>query len=117
MNILLVAVGGAIGSLLRYGCSRLWNSPAFPYGTLAVNIIGSFLIGLLFAVLSKQADEQKRLLLITGFCGGFTTFSAFSLEGLQLLQQTKFAVFFLYTFATVSLGLTATYFGFKLFHS
>ena len=114
MNFLLIAIGGAAGSVLRYGCSRLLNGPSFPYGTLAVNIAGSFLIGLLWAALSKQADEPRRLLLITGFCGGFTTFSAFSLEGLQMLEQAKFAVFFLYTFATISLGLTATYIGFKL---
>lgn len=117
MNFLLIAVGGAAGSLLRYGCSRLWNSSTFPYGTLAVNVIGSFLIGMLWAVFARQADEQKRLLLITGFCGGFTTFSAFSLEGLQLLQQAKILVFFLYTFATLGLGLAATYFGFKFFTS
>jgi fluoride exporter len=71
----------------------------------------------LWAAFTKETDEPKRLLLIAGFCGGFTTFSAFSLEGLQLLQQTKFAIFFLYTFATVSLGLAATYIGFKLFHA
>lgn len=117
MNILLVALGGAAGSVLRWACSRWLNAPLYPYGTFAVNIIGSFLIGMLFALFSKEADEQKRLLLITGFCGGFTTFSAFSLEGLQLLERAKFTVFFLYTFATISLGLAATYFGFKLFHS
>ena len=115
MNFVLIAFGGAAGSVLRYACSRWWNGPGFPYGTLAVNIIGSFLIGLMFALFSKQADEQKRLLLITGFCGGFTTFSAFSLEGLQMLQQARFSSFFLYTFATISLGLAATYIGFKLF--
>ena len=117
MNFLLIALGGAAGSLLRYGCSRWWNASAFPYGTLAVNVIGSFLIGVLWVLFAKQADEQKRLLLITGFCGGFTTFSAFSLEGLQLLQQARILAFFLYTFATLALGLVATYFGFKLFAS
>lgn len=117
MNYLLIALGGAAGSLLRYGCSRWLNNPSFPYGTLVVNIVGSFLIGLFWAILSKQADDTKRLLLITGFCGGFTTFSAFSLEGLQLLEQSKFAVFFLYTFATIFLGLAATYTGFKLIHT
>jgi CrcB protein len=114
---LLIAVGGAVGSLLRYGCSRLWNSATFPFGTLTVNIIGSFLIGILWAIFSKEADESKRLFLITGLCGGFTTFSAFSLEGLQMLQQSKFAPFFLYTFATILLGLAATYTGFKLFQT
>ena len=117
MNYLLIAAGGAAGSVLRYGFSRLWNGPSFPYGTLAVNVIGSFLIGLLWAIFSKQADEQRRLLLITGFCGGFTTFSAFSLESLQLLQQSKVFVFFLYTFVTLGLGLLATYIGFKFFAS
>jgi CrcB protein len=117
MNFLLIAVGGAAGSLLRYGCSRLWNGPAFPFGTLAVNVIGCFLIGILWAFFSKETDESKRLLLITGFCGGFTTFSAFSLEGLQMLQQSKFAPFFLYTFATILLGLVATYTGFKIFQT
>lgn len=114
MNFLLIAVGGAAGSLLRYACSRWLNGPAFPYGTLAVNVLGSFFIGWLWAVFASEADESKRLLLITGFCGGFTTFSAFSLEGLQLLQQSKFTTFFLYTFATIILGLIATYTGFKL---
>lgn len=117
MNYLLIAIGGAVGSLLRYGCSRLWNGPAFPIGTFTVNIIGSFLIGVLWAILGQQSDEQKRALLITGFCGGFTTFSAFSLEGLQMLQQSKPSLFFLYTFATIGLGLAATYTGFKLFSS
>lgn len=117
MNFVLIALGGAAGSLLRYGCSRLLNGPGIPYGTLAVNILGSFLIGLLWAAFSKDADAQKRLLLITGFCGGFTTFSAFSLEGMQMLQQARYYTFFLYTFATISLGLAATYIGFKLFTS
>jgi CrcB protein len=117
MNFLLIAIGGAVGSLLRYGCSRLWNSPLFPYGTIAVNLIGSFLIGALLAYFSSEADEGKRFLLVTGFCGGFTTFSAFSLEALQLLQQSKFATFFIYTFATIFLGLIATYAGFKLIQS
>ncbi|NTS41167.1 fluoride efflux transporter CrcB [Flavisolibacter sp. BT320] len=117
MNFFWIALGGAAGSLLRYGCSRWLNGPAFPYGTLAVNITGSFLIGLLWAVFSRQSDETARLLLITGFCGGFTTFSAFSLEGLQMLQQGRFAPFFIYTFATIIFGLLATYTGFKLMHT
>lgn len=117
MNFLLIGAGGAMGSLLRYAFSRWWNGSSFPYGTFAVNIIGSFLIGALLAYFSQQADEGKRLLLITGFCGGFTTFSAFSLEGVQMLQQARFVPFFLYTFATIIFGLSATYIGFKLFHS
>lgn len=117
MSFIWIALGGAAGSLLRYGCSRWLNGPVFPFGTLAVNITGSFLIGLLWAVFSKQNDEAARLFLITGFCGGFTTFSAFSLEGLQMLQQGRFAPFFLYTFATIFFGLMATYTGYKLMHT
>ncbi|HEV7329561.1 MAG TPA: fluoride efflux transporter CrcB [Flavisolibacter sp.] len=117
MNGLWIALGGAAGSLLRYGCSRWLNGSTFPLGTFAVNITGSFLIGLLLAWFTKQSDEPARLFLITGFCGGFTTFSAFSLEGLQMLQQGKFAPFFLYTFATIIFGLLATYTGFKLMHT
>jgi CrcB protein len=114
MNLLLIAIGGAAGSLLRYGCSRWLNAPGFPFGTLTVNLVGSFLIGVLVANFSAEADAEKRFLLITGFCGGFTTFSAFSMESLQLLQQSKFTTFFLYTFATIVFGLLATYAGFKL---
>lgn len=114
MNFLLIAVGGAAGSLQRYGCSRWLNAIAFLYGTFTANIIGSFPISLLGALFTKEAGESNRLLHISGFCGGFTTFSAFSLEGLQLLQQSKFSTFFLYTFATIILGITATYAGFKL---
>jgi CrcB protein len=117
MNFLLVAVGGALGSVLRYGCSKWLNGPAFPYGTFAVNIAGGFLIGVLWALFANEAGEEKRLLFITGFCGGFTTFSAFSIEGLQLLQQSKFTTFFLYTFATIIFGIAATYTGFKLIQS
>lgn len=117
MNLVWIALGGAAGSLLRFGFGRWLNSPAFPYGTLAVNIIGSFLIGLLWAFFSKQSAEPARLFLITGFCGGFTTFSAFSLEGLQMLQQGRVAPFFLYTFATIFFGLMATYTGYKLMHT
>lgn len=115
MSYLLIALGGAIGSLLRYGCSRLFNNSSFAFGTIAVNIVGSLLIGAFLAYYSQEADAGKRLLLVTGFCGGFTTFSAFSLEALQLLQQSRFLTFFLYTFATIILGITATFLGFKFF--
>lgn len=117
MNFILIAFGGAAGSLLRYCFSLLFNKQAFPYGTLAVNLMGSLLIGILWSYFLRQDQEGKRLLLITGFCGGFTTLSAFSLEALFMLQQSKFLLFFLYTFATLFLGLTATYIGFKLFHT
>lgn len=113
MQILTVALGGAAGSVLRYSIQKAFNA-SFPTGTLLVNIIGCFLIGVLWTAL-KQSDEQKRLLLMTGFCGGFTTFSAFTLEGVQMLMTGRLVIFLLYTIGSVSCGLLATFLGFKIF--
>lgn len=86
-NIMIVAAGSALGGVLRYLAgyiSRLHPAP-LPYSTLAVNIIGSFIIGL--GAVALAGSERGRLLWLTGFCGGFTTFSAFSLETLELTMQ------------------------------
>jgi CrcB protein len=85
-NILIVAAGSAAGGVLRYLVSYLCRAhPApLPYWTLAVNVIGGFCIGLGAAML--MGSERGKLLMLTGFCGGFTTFSAFSLETLELFQ-------------------------------
>ena len=116
MQAALVGLGGAAGSVLRYSVQRLLNA-SFPAGTLVVNIGGCFLIGLLWALGNKGLDEQKRLLLMTGFCGGFTTFSAFTLEGFQMITTGRWAVFFLYTISSVAGGLLATFLGYKIFNS
>ena len=116
MQVAIVAVGGAVGSILRYGVQKGLNA-TFPTGTLVVNIAGCFLIGMLWALSIKGLDEQKRLLLMTGFCGGFTTFSAFTLEGIQMMMAGRWAVFFLYTLSSVACGLLATFFGYKIFSS
>lgn len=88
LNLLIVAVGSGAGGLLRYGVSLLARThpSVFPYWTFAVNVLGSFLIGLFVGLLGSDW-ERGRLLLITGFCGGFTTFSAFSFETLELIRQ------------------------------
>ena len=112
-HLILVGLGGAVGSMLRYLCQRQFNHH-FPYGTLLVNIIGCLIIGLLWGFLSKNADEEKRLLLATGFCGGLTTFSAFSQEGIQLMMESRWLTFAVYTMASVLAGFAATYIGFKL---
>jgi fluoride exporter len=110
---MFIAVGGALGSVLRFIVQRVMiiNFPnAFPTGTFLVNITGCFLIGVLFRLLSPQQSNTAdlQLLLVTGFCGGFTTFSAFSLEGMMLLQQQRYSIFFVYFAASVTVGLAAT---------
>lgn len=113
INILLVGIGGAAGSILRYLLQRTLNVN-FPYGTLLVNIAGCLLIGLLWGLFTRHVDEQRRLLLVTGFCGGFTTFSTFTYEGVEMLMENRWMTFLLYTFLSVVAGLAATYFGYKL---
>lgn len=115
-NLLLVGLGGALGSIARYlgqrYLSQLYPQP-FPIGTFIVNILGCFLIGLFFGLANKHAyfTPAFRLLLMAGFCGGFTTFSAFTLEGMQLLQQQRFLIFAFYFALSVLIGLMATFTG------
>lgn len=118
-HILLVGLGGGIGSIARY-LTQKWfaanDMQAFPWGTFAVNIIGCFLIGLFWGLSFKLFDsnESWKLFLITGLCGGFTTFSAFTVEGIGLIKEEKLALFFSYVAASVVLGLLATYLGMRL---
>jgi fluoride exporter len=113
--LLLVGLGGAAGSILRYLVQRGLNTLHFPFGTLAVNLVGGFLIGLLWGYFTKgHLPESGRLLLMSGFCGGFTTFSAFTQESVQMLQQAKIGLFFIYLLASVAAGLLATFAGYKL---
>lgn len=115
-NILLVGLGGSIGSIARYLMQKWFASnymQAFPWGTFAVNIIGCFLIGLFWGLSFKSFDnnESWKLFLMTGLCGGFTTFSAFTLEGIVLIKDQKLVLFFSYVAANVVVGLLATYIG------
>lgn len=111
-NILLVGLGGCIGSIARYLCQRwvyqLYPHP-FPWGTLLVNLLGCFIIGAIYAVAEKSSllSVQWRLFLTAGLCGGFTTFSAFAFENLTLLRSGDIAYFLLYTGASVVLGIAA----------
>ncbi|MBY0488465.1 MAG: fluoride efflux transporter CrcB [Gemmatimonadaceae bacterium] len=112
--LLVVAVGGAIGSVARYGVGVVM-APAtstFPWATLVVNVLGAFLIGWfarLFA--APDADHVLRLALTTGFCGGFTTFSTLSAETVSLLQQGKAGRAAAYIVLSLALGLAATFAG------
>jgi len=115
-NLLLIFTGGGLGSLARYALSRLINSLSvshFPFGTFFVNIIGCFLIGFIIFYTERYGEQADtwRLFLVTGICGGFTTFSAFSLENTQLLSDQRILFFFLYAAGSVILGLAATYLG------
>jgi len=115
---LLIALGGAAGALARYGLAGWVHGlagGAFPWGTLVVNTVGSFLIGVAVRVLDALAAPiGPRVLLITGFLGGFTTFSAFSYEALTLVQHGHWARAGLYVAASVVLGIAAALAGFAL---
>lgn len=113
-NILLVAFGGAAGSVLRFLCGRALNDYNYPYGTLLVNILGCLIIGLLWGYFTKQINEGMRLFLVTGFCGGFTTFSTFSYEGINMIQQNRWMPFIFYTSVSIIGGLLATFAGYKI---
>ncbi len=118
-NLLLVALGGAIGSAGRFLCQRwfayTWPH-AFPWGTFSVNIAGCLAIGIFWGITFRHFDnnEQWKLFLMTGICGGFTTFSAFTLEGVSLIREQKMFLFFMYMAGSVLLGLLATWAGMKL---
>lgn len=121
-QILLVAAGGAVGSVCRYlvgvGLLRLAGS-AFPWGTLAVNLVGSFGIGVLAELIVARfgASPEMRLLLITGFLGGFTTFSAFALDAVSLFERGAAVSSLVYVGASVGLSLVATVAGIGVMRS
>jgi fluoride exporter len=114
MQMVVVAAGGALGSVLRFGVQKMFNLD-FPYGTFAVNIIGCFLAGCFFALFNKGINSSLFLFLMTGFCGGFTTFSAFSTESVQMILADRWIHFSLYIIASLTIGLLATFLGFKIF--
>jgi CrcB protein len=98
MNLILVALGGACGAMGRYAFGGL---VAFPFGTLGVNLIGAVLMGLAFVLLSDRGDPRLMGLVMTGFLGGFTTFSAFSLDVLKLVEDGRLGFALTYVFASV----------------
>ena len=115
-NILIVGIGGFLGSICRYLVAVLsasYVTPGFPFATFAVNIGGCFLIGILFALSEKGnvLAPELRVFLTTGFCGGFTTFSTFSYESIKLLQGGEFLYVALNIVLSVLIGFAATYIG------
>jgi CrcB protein len=110
-----IAIGGAAGTLARYGLglSAQRVSASFPYGTLLINVLGSFLLGLLMRwLLSTSASPELRAALTVGFCGGFTTFSTFSYEAAMLIESGSWPRAAGYVAASVLLSLAATFAGF-----
>lgn len=115
-QLLWIALGGSAGSVLRFLSQKYvgqWLGEHFPFGTLLVNITGCLLIGIFYDISARHNTftPELRLLLMTGFCGGFTTFSAFSLESLTLLQQDRLGAVIAYTLLSVASGLLAVWAG------
>jgi len=114
-NLLLVFVGGGFGSVLRYIIGKYLNNTesGIPYGTFAVNILGSLLIGIILGMAAKNntLSQNQTLLLATGFCGGFTTFSTFAYENQVFLKAGDFTSFAVYTIASFVIGFLAVFGG------
>ena len=116
-HLLLVGLGGFIGSVARFLVSKLnlsWHFFSIPMGTLTVNVLGSFIIGILvgISVKSDLISTDLRLFLMVGFCGGFTTFSSFSSENLMLMQNGQVVTVLIYTALSILLGFLAVYLGY-----
>lgn len=121
-TILIVGLGGFIGSVARYFMSMLnmsYDILSIPVGTLSVNILGSFIIGFLTGLSERTTliTAEWRLFLMVGICGGFTTFSSFTNENLALMHNGQFLSVLLYTALSIFLGFVAVYLGFAVTHS
>lgn len=121
-NILLVGVGGMLGSILRYLASHFIHAAvpsAFPYGTFVVNVLGCLLIGIVFGLSERNEwlSLELRLFLAVGVCGGFTTFSAFAYENIILLQEKDYLTFALYSVLSFVVCLLATLAGLAITRS
>lgn len=113
----MIGLGGFTGSILRYAVYVMFDKPVlakFPYATLIVNIIGSFLIGVLYVFAQKHAwfSENVRFFLAVGFCGSFTTFSTFALENLTLIKSSHSGLALLYILFSVVLSVIAVFAGY-----
>ncbi|ANH61295.1 MULTISPECIES: fluoride efflux transporter CrcB [Dokdonia] len=117
-SLLLVFIGGGTGSVARYLLGKYLNSTTtgIPYGTFAANVLGSLLIGIIlgWALKNNSLSSNTALLLATGFCGGFTTFSTFAYENHVFLKSGDFMTFALYAIASFALGILAVFGGMEI---
>ena len=116
-SLLIVGAGSFIGGTMRYLLSTFMKNvcgQGFPWGTLSVNLLGCFIFGILFAIFSKSSstDNTLYLLLTTGVCGGFTTFSTFANESVQMLQHDNISGFFCYVATSVIAGFVLVALGY-----
>ncbi len=114
-NLIFVFVGGGFGSIFRYLLSKWFNNgvSGIPYGTFLANIIGSLFIGVILGLAAKNEslNQSQTLLLATGFCGGFTTFSTFAYENHVFLKSGDFLSFGFYTIFSFAVALSAVFLG------
>ncbi len=115
MNLVYIAIFGALGSLARYGVG-VWAKNTlgliFPYGTLLVNVLGSFILGFIVTLaFENRVSESTRLAIAVGFCGAFTTFSTFELELMNAILEHKYGLAALYVVSSLTLGLGAVFLG------
>lgn len=121
LNLLLVGTGGMLGSVLRFLLAGWMNNRSIaengiPWGTVAVNVVGSLVIGLVMGYAARNADfdHNWRIFLATGLCGGFTTFSALSNEMYMFLKEQQYAAALVYIAASLLLGIGATALGYLI---
>lgn len=115
VNLLLIGTGGFFGAIARYCISQLFPVSKLHFGTLAVNLIGCLLVGIAFGFLSRAAiNRPSQLILVTGFLGGFTTFSAFGLDTLKMLHDGAFSSALLYVAASAGIGAALVAVGYEL---
>ena len=117
--VIIIAAGSGLGGVARFGMQLLayrLYPVRFPLGTFLVNLIGCFLIGLFFSLAEKAGvvSQEIKWFLITGFCGGFTTFSTFSVDALSLLRAGAIFYFILYTAGSVLAGMLMTWLGMQV---